>query len=543
MSYPLTLQPLVIEDDEGAKDAYKGIFEAIAADYGDLPFAPAPPCFAFSYEEAKEYLDGSKIFHVVILDLRLPEKPKLPPIDGTELGLKLLTLCVDRDHYPIPALLVISGHIGSTEQTRMQETVRQGFYYGRAFVKTYEGLEDEIRRACTAALRYCSVGVHLRDAGDQQCPTITPREEDLLRRSVLQQQGGIGLDLNWWSAQQFHRDIEGHGTAANPWTKVLMGRYLLDGGRGASRPKFFKLLAGSDAQFVIESARHLEQKLNHVKLTSTVAAKSNALIVTEKVGAQDARPKSLEEFLGRARPEQAFDIARQITNQVQQLGDLLPESRPLKTILWPAHDRTLLSEQWNQFGPEIQQQIGSNVDPISLYSELVACEDKLRVKERSLVHGDLHIRNVALDIDGDKAAAYIFDPGVIKRSVAGRDLAVLEVSVVLHQRIDFDTLSQICSVLYGSDPPVKESVGSIVNPVGKNIVEFIRGLRDAARAWNDPDVYALMVFDFALIQVGGLAFGSSGNKIWDQRSAVYLLAVVADWYLRLRQPSQDRGET
>lgn len=79
--------------------------------------------------------------------------------------------------------------------------------------------------------------------------------------------------------------------------------------------------------------------------------------------------------------------------------------------------------------------------------------------------------------------------------------------------------------------------------MGKNIVEFIRGLRDAARAWNDPDVYALMVFDFALIQVGGLAFGSSGNKIWDQRSAVYLLAVVADWYLRLRQPSQDRGET
>jgi len=542
MSYPLTLQPLVIEDDEGAKDAYKGIFDAIAADYGDLPFAPAPPCFAFSYEEAKEYLDGSKIFHLVILDLRLPEKPKLPPIDGTELGLKLLALCVDRDLYPIPALLVISGHIGLTEQTRMQETVRQGFYYGREFVKAEYGfLETEIRRACTEALRYCAVGIHLRDAGDEQYPTITPREEDLLRRSVLQQQGGIGLDLNWWSAHRFHGGIGGHGVAASPWTKVLMGRYLLDGGRGASRPKFFKLLAGSDAQFIIESARHLEQKLTHVKLTSTVAAKNGALIVTEKVGAQDARPRSLEDFLGRARPEQSLNIARQITYQVQQLGDLLPESRPLKTILWPAHDRSLLSEQWNQFGPEIQQQIGSNVDPISLYSELVVCEDKLRVKERSLVHGDLHIRNVALDIDGDKAEAYIFDPGVIKRNVAGRDLAVLEVSVVLHQRIDFDTLSQVCSVLYVSDPPVKESVGSIVDPVGKNIVEFIRGLRDAAGAWNDPDVYALMVFDFALIQVGGLAFGSSGNKIWDQRSAVYLLAIVAEWYQRLRQLSREKG--
>jgi CheY-like chemotaxis protein len=193
MSYPLILQPLVIEDDEGAKDAYKGIFDSITADYGDLPFSPAPPCFAFSYEEALAYLDSSKIFHVVILDLRLPEKPKLPSIDGVELGLNLLSRCLDRDPYPIPALLVISGHIGTTEQARMQETLRQGFHYGRQFAKgEYGHLEDEIRRACREALRYCSVGVHLRDAEEEQYPTITPREEDLLRRSVLQQQGGIG---------------------------------------------------------------------------------------------------------------------------------------------------------------------------------------------------------------------------------------------------------------------------------------------------------------------------------------------------------------
>jgi hypothetical protein len=51
-----------------------------------------------------------------------------------------------------------------------------------------------------------------------------------------------------------------------------------------------------------------------------------------------------------------------------------------------------------------------------------------------------------------------------------------------------------------------------------------------------------MVFDFALIQVGGLAFGSSGNKIWDPRSAMYLLVVVAEWYQRLRKLGLDKGK-
>ena len=57
-----------------------------------------------------------------------------------------------------------------------------------------------------------------------------------------------------------------------------------------------------------------------------------------------------------------------------------------------------------------------------------------------------------------------------------------------------------------SDPLGKDSPGSVVDPAGKNIVEFVRGLREGAGVWNDLDVYALMVFDFALIQVGGMAF-------------------------------------
>jgi len=534
MSYPLILQPLVIEDEEGTKDAYEGIFDSVATDFTDLPFAAPRPCFAFSYEEALKYLDSSKIFHVVILDLRLPEKPKLPARDDIELGTRLLDRFMERDRYPIPVLLVISGHIGSTEQNRMQDALREGFHYGRLLAKgDYALLEQEIRRACKEAFRYCAVGIHLRNAGADQYPVITPREDDLLRRSVLQQQGAIGLDLNWWSAKK-----AGVGSE-NPWSKVLMGRYLLDAGHGASRPRFFKLTPSADARAAIESARHVELKLNHIKITSTVTSKTTGLIVTEKVGALETRPKSLDEFMRTATPEGTYGIALQITGQVQQLGDLLPDSTFIKKFFWSAHDRELLEEQWKQFQvAEGEMHVAREADPIALFSELAANETKIRVNERSLVHGDLHVSNVALDVNPDgKAEAYIFDPGVVSRSLAGRDLAVLEVSAILHQKITLETATQICSVVYQSAGPIAEGAASSVNdPMGKNIVEFIRALREAAGEWNDFGVYSLMVFDFALIQLGGLAYGSSGNMNSDPRLVVHLLTAVADWCKKVFKP-------
>jgi hypothetical protein len=246
----------------------------------------------------------------------------------------------------------------------------------------------------------------------------------------------------------------------------------------------------------------------------------------------------LEEFFRQATPKQAYDVACQITKQVRELGDVLLESKSLKSLLWTAHDSVLLSEQWTRFEKEIQELLGPDVNPAALVSELVNCADKVRLKELSVVHGDLHISNVALDVTDQNVEAYIFDAGVTKQNVAGRDFAVLEVSMILHQRIDFSTIVQLCAILYGSsDDLTQDSVAAIEDPVGKCTVEFIRGLRAGARSWNDPDIYALMVVDFALIQVQGLAFGSSGNRIWDQRSAAYLLAVVARWYQKLRNVS------
>lgn len=147
------------------------------------------------------------------------------------------------------------------------------------------------------------------------------------------------------------------------------------------------------------------------------------------------------------------------------------------------------------------------------------------------MHGDLHISNVALDVERQNVSAYIFDAGVTKQNVAGRDLAVLEVSAILYQRFDLNTVVQLCGAIYGDcyEMPDEGSV-AVVEPVSRCRVEFVRGLRESAKSWNEPEVYALMVLDFALIQLQGLAFGSSGNRIWDQRSAAYLLGVVTRWY-------------
>ena len=157
MSYPLTLQPLVIEDEDKVKDVYQTIFEAISREFGNLlPFRIAAPCYAFSYEQALKLLDSSKIFHVVILDLRLPEKQGLPEVQDQDLGLDLLERCINRDRYPVPALLVISGHVGSTDQVRIQDRLRDNFFYGRLLAKgDFAFLEGEIRRALYGSAAVC----------------------------------------------------------------------------------------------------------------------------------------------------------------------------------------------------------------------------------------------------------------------------------------------------------------------------------------------------------------------------------------------------
>lgn len=525
MSYPIAIQPLVIEDEEAPKEAYERIFANIATEYTQLAFPAAPPLFAFSHEEGIQHLASSRMFHVVILDLRLPKTKRLPPPDGVDLGLDLFNKARERNNFPIPSLLIVSGHIGKTEQERIHQTLRDDFYYGRMFAKgDLDLLEKEIRRAYAEAIRYCSVGIHIRDSGTAQYPTLSPDEDDLLRRCVLQTVGTVGLDLSWW-------DAELHGNEPGGWTKVLVGRFLLEQGRGASLPQFFKLFSGSLANHTYVSARQLERKLSHIKVTSTVNRSSRALLVTEKVGSHLPRPISVEDFLKTStRNEDIRSVIAQISKQLNALGDTNPQSAALNKLLWQSHDLNTIQRQWKGHHGSTATHYGP-LDPILLFKELLTTDKRIRFDEQSIVHGDLHLRNIAIDIADGVPDAYTFDSAsAVGRCPKGRDLALLEISAIIHQDLPPEQITSVLLPrLYGrSFVPELPNEASSMHVL--NTLRLVAGLREIVDGIGmEKSFYALMVFDQSMIQLGGLEFGSP-NRIRHPQVVVHLVAAVAQWY-------------
>jgi CheY-like chemotaxis protein len=526
VSYPTAIQPLVIEDQEDPKEAYERIFTTIAAEYTQLAFPAAPPLFAFSHEEGIQHLASSRMFHIVILDLRLPRTKRLPPPDGVDLGLDLLNKARERNTFPIPSLLIVSGHIGKTEQERIHQTLRDDFYYGRMFAKgpDLDLLEKEIRHAYAEAIRYCSVGIHIRDSETAQYPTLSPDEDDLLRRCVLKTAGTVGLDLSWW-------DAELHGIEPVAWTKVLVGRFLLEQGRGASRPQFFKLFPGGLATHTYESARHLERKLSHIKVTSTVNRNSRALLVTEKVGSHLPRPISVEEFLKTPTSAESIrSIVRQIAKQLHDLGDTSPQSAAVNKLLWKSHDLGAIKRQWAANHGSTLTHYGA-LDPMSLFENLLTNDERIRFDEQSLVHGDLHLRNVAIDSAGDIPEAYTFDSAsAVGRCPKGRDLALLEISAIIHQDLPPEQITSVLlPLLYGrSFVPEAPREASSIHVL--NTLRMVSHLREViVDTGMDKSFYALMVLDQSMIQLAGLEFGSP-NRIRHPQVIVHLVAAVSQWY-------------
>jgi CheY-like chemotaxis protein len=533
MSYSLHIQPLVIEDEIDPKTAYERIFRKIAADQPWAFLSIAPPCFAFSYEEAVRFLDSSKQFHVVILDLQLPERRGLPSSD-IDLGIALLARCIARERFPIPAVLILSAHTGHTRQDQIQDQVRNSFFHGRMFAKgDLPFMEAQIRGACEEAYRYCGAGVHLRDAGEAEFPTLAPEEEDLLRRSILQLKGPVGVDLSWWSAEKVTT-----AAGSTQWTKVLLGRHILSQGHGASRPRFFKFFSSQYATQVYDSARQIEHKLPHIKIIAAITGHSRSLIVTEKVGEQDTRPISLAGFLSQkfADPERAVTpVVDQIVRQLDALGDRNPQCCQLKQLLFPAYSLEAIKQQWLRYKGEKQPADSSGLPAIDLLATLLSSEEIVQYDERTLTHGDLHLSNVAIDLYPGKenAHAYIFDSAsTVGRAPAERDLASLEIAALLHQRIEKDNLLLLCKRLYGDGFTILGDGNGSLDYAAQNTLALIRQIRSVVASNLDQRIYSLMLFDYSMIQVGGLAFDMYHNKIHDPFLAPIIAASVASWYQR-----------
>jgi hypothetical protein len=178
------------------------------------------------------------------------------------------------------------------------------------------------------------------------------------------------------------------------------------------------------------------------------------------------------------------------------------------------------------------------------FEEIYSAESKVRLKERAVVHGDLHLSNVALDQTEHGFEAYIFDPGTGKRSTAGSDLAALEVSVLLHHQLEHKVLIGLCQMLYDPHNVLNPAdIQRVDHPVAQKLAHFIRGLREDALAWNCQEVYALLVLDTALIYLGAASFQSPGNSTIDPIATGCIAAFAAGWYRQTRAETKPQSLT
>jgi CheY-like chemotaxis protein len=528
MSYPRKLHILVIEDDSDAIEAYKTSFSVLAKKGWQF----VEPVIARSFSDAKKRIDSSEIYHVVLLDLNLPLATREQPAEGLAPGEQLLEELAKRDSHPIPVVLVISGKLNLPHPIGgIQDRLANDFCYGRLVNKGTEQQYHEIENALTQALKYTDIGIHICDSGKEWFPTLSPREKDLLRRSILIQPSTLGVDVRWWSAEP-GQSISHPSPNRGP-TKVLMGHFLMDDGMGASIPTFFKFEPAGNGPSVCRSVGILGQKLAHVKAFSAILSRQRSLIVTQSVTNRGI-PISLNEYLQRDPVEVSAHISPligQVMDQLSQLGDENEDEVPVSSFMWRHLDRDAIERAWKSCSTR-QRVAKGGANPLATFDLLKVSNTRKWANRRTCTHGDLNATNVAIDASVPKnPQAYIFDAGWMEADLEFRDLATLEVTTILFNSVGIDEqLIHNSKGFYDTEflPPSVPDVPS-VSPFVKNVHSMISAIRSRLQSEHQKKAYALLVFSAAMQQLSGLGLQPSPNKVRNPLHACYLAAWVSNW--------------
>ncbi len=230
MSYPAEIRTLIIEDEPDTVQQYRDIFAYLRS--RDFPLL-ADPSFAESFDDAAAELLRPHIYHMVILDLALPETIGGALGDVMSRGLGLVPLVAAREDYPVPILMIVTADPSRIPNAPALEQQLNDLFWKHCVIPKNDKLAEQLMWGIDAALQYSRVGIHLvgDESGEQLWPMLSPREEDILRRGILDYRSpAVGADLRWWSVE---RDALRTGTAA--WAKVLHGRLILAGADGFSR--------------------------------------------------------------------------------------------------------------------------------------------------------------------------------------------------------------------------------------------------------------------------------------------------------------------
>ena len=526
MSYPRKLQTLIVEDETDAVQAYKVIFKNLAK---SLPVAE--PAIARSFAEAKKAIEAERIYHLVIVDLNLPHEARQAAPDGFDLGAQLIELLATREAYPVPAVIVASGKLNLQLATLpIEKKLERDFLYGR---KVSKGPDQHaaIEEAVHQVLRYVEVGIHIRESAGAQYGMITPREDYLLRKCVAAQPHVIGLDVRWWGFEP-GRSIGPSGPSPNRGpTKVLMGRFLLDG-MGVSIPTFFKLEPGGNASSVSRDASILAQKLGHVKVIHREESRQRSLIVTQSVTNQGT-PVPLDEYLRGDRVDAHLPkLVDQIAEQLGALGEKSDDEIALSDVLFEYLDRTAIEKVLR--APENRLAVEPTVDPLELFDAIKASVQRRWAAKIECNHGDLNATNVAIDAGAEEnPQAYIFDGAGVKPDLDSRDLATLEVTTILFNSVGVDDdFFKDCAQLYATTFVPKE-LGGRPSTFTRNVCSFVRTIRLTMKSEQQQSMYALMAFDAALRQLSGLGLQPSPNKVRNPQHACMLASWIAGWLARV----------
>jgi CheY-like chemotaxis protein len=518
MSYPRQIQTLIIEDDPEPVENYRSFFAQLAE-----KVEMADPIFARSHQEGLNYITAERIFHLIIIDLGLPQVTRGHAQPGVDPGIDLVQRALQRDHFPVPCLLVVTGRSNQVREMSGLADILREFWFGALANKPF--FEEEVKKAIGMAQKYTDIGIHVRDSKEKLRPTLSPREDDLLRRCALNQVDCIGLDVEWW----------GHSTSFSGRfieKKILAGRFVLGNARGTSRPSFFKFENSNYSGISHHDAALMVHKLSHVKVCFAKTAGTRSLLVTQQVGNLSGYPISLKDLLDRELIDSdtmLSEIAREISDQLDSLCPSIEEEVVVKDILWKHHDLNAIASALSRYSAKL-----SDSASLELLRLLLNDNNRLWVKIRNCIHGDLNATNIAIEQESDGSyRAYIFDAEGVHRDVNTKDLATLEVTTLLYADADQTVVSQFPSIYRDNslDIELADANGTFI----RNALTMIRALRAEVAKLSEPRVYALTVYDCVMCQLGGLAVQSSQNRITQPTAAADLAERVAKWYLSFRE--------
>lgn len=505
------LNVLVVEDEDRCYNPIAHDLDRIASGLATLSLTRCRSRFG-----AEQILHTEQSFDLAILDLGLPERD-FESIPDHANGQVLVGAIADRHHSPIPALVILSGNLNRVRMQNLRDLLDERFRHG---ILANRGLdeENELPRAVTFCLRFKAIDVIEHDRDGRLSATLTPAESCLIKGAVMQHPGAKGITLTRWVRPPAHRPEEEQDD------KVFRGRFTLE--RGESFPAFFKFQEKEKYERSCQSAKLLAELLSGPAVIGGLLNSKRGLLVTNKAGVSNHDPIGLAELMSSA-PLAVRDrfprLAANIGEQLGSLGSSEHRRVKVKDLLSRWHGPSALADAWEKMTPRNRDKLGPS--PAEVLLAIRANESPIDIVMRGYSHGDLHIHNVAFDKGGDGGRLDIFDPGDMRASVAGRDEAMLEISLLLHQAYSGETsLVTACGSLlgeldYSETVPVQQEKPTIVH---LNTFTFLQAFRPVGLKACNSKVYRVLLMDYLLVQIAGLSDSCSANRIYKIEDAVQL---------------------